>query len=398
MVHERYRQTVGRRHIINQCAHYHSPQYDQNVRNIEHCCHSRLAVLAWKHSKYRYECDAWMQALSRAGQRAVKLQDSLRVVRQNAAHVDELMVWLNDCHILLTAKDKDSIPDDLTVVDALVKEHTVCTSTDRWYIRVERWERWLLDLGSAKPRRGQWSWAVAKTRFVRCCLPLVVLDSSDVDDELLHSSDTTKDRWWCCIGAVVQEFHEELLAKTVEVETLLKSLPASTTTMKGGRSPRTTPGRPSTAHNGPHSASVAANAVALQRKWTTISRMSCERNKKLHDMYNRLLEVRSQRHHLRARLMSQTCHVSLNCDSKTSRYLTVAVNWQSWQTSLSLETCLLRRDLFIGRRLRVRGIRRCLTCCSIYWSTTRVRHRKLTKRNSNTRINVSLSLVTSDLL
>jgi len=46
MVHERYRQTVGRRHIINQCAHYHSPQYDQNVRNIEHCCHSRLAVLA----------------------------------------------------------------------------------------------------------------------------------------------------------------------------------------------------------------------------------------------------------------------------------------------------------------------------------------------------------------
>ena len=68
-----------------------------------------------------------MQTLSRAGQRAVKLQDSLRVVRQNAAHVDELMVWLNDCHILLTAKDKDSIPDDLTVVDALVKEHTVCT-------------------------------------------------------------------------------------------------------------------------------------------------------------------------------------------------------------------------------------------------------------------------------
>jgi len=75
-------------------------------------------------SLYYYRC-VWMQALSRAGQRAAKLQDSLRAVRKNAAQVDELMVWLNDCYVLLTAKDKDSIPDDLTVVDALVKEHTV---------------------------------------------------------------------------------------------------------------------------------------------------------------------------------------------------------------------------------------------------------------------------------
>lgn len=63
--------------------------------------------------------------LSRAGQRAAKLQDSLRVVRQNAAHVDELMDWLSDCYTLLTAKDKDSIPEDLTVVDALLHEHAV---------------------------------------------------------------------------------------------------------------------------------------------------------------------------------------------------------------------------------------------------------------------------------
>lgn len=66
-----------------------------------------------------------MQTVSRAAQRAAKLHDSLRVVRQNAALVDELTVWLNDCYVLLTTKDKDSIPDDLTVVDALVKEHAV---------------------------------------------------------------------------------------------------------------------------------------------------------------------------------------------------------------------------------------------------------------------------------
>ena len=70
-------------------------------------------------------CDDWTQAVSRAGQRAIKLHDSLQLVRKNAAHVEELMIWLNDCHTLLTAKDKDSIPDDLTVVEALLKEHTV---------------------------------------------------------------------------------------------------------------------------------------------------------------------------------------------------------------------------------------------------------------------------------
>jgi len=75
----------------------------------------------------KYNCDSWLQAFSRAAQRAAKLQDALRVVRTKAAHVDELMVWVNDCYILLTAKDRDSIPDDLTVVDALVKEHTVPT-------------------------------------------------------------------------------------------------------------------------------------------------------------------------------------------------------------------------------------------------------------------------------
>ena len=48
-------------------------------------------------------------------------------MRKNAAHVEELVSWLSDCYTLLMAKDKDSIPDDLTVVDALLKEHMVCT-------------------------------------------------------------------------------------------------------------------------------------------------------------------------------------------------------------------------------------------------------------------------------
>ena len=95
-----------------------------------------------------------------------------------------------------------------------------------------------------------------------------------------------------------QEFHEELLAKKLEVEKLLKSLPTSSSssaTKSGRRTPtRTTPGRQPGHRNSPTAASqatVAANAAVLQRKWTTVSRMSSERNKKLLDMHNRLLEV-----------------------------------------------------------------------------------------------------------
>ena len=66
-----------------------------------------------------------MQTLSRSSQRAEKLHETLRAVRTNAAMVEEMMVWLIDCHALLTAKEKDSIPDDLTVVDELVKEQRV---------------------------------------------------------------------------------------------------------------------------------------------------------------------------------------------------------------------------------------------------------------------------------
>jgi len=94
----------------------------------------------------------------------------------------------------------------------------------------------------------------------------------------------------------MQELHDELLARTGEVEKLLRSLPVSSVKSAGGRSARgSTPARPSTAsHN--DSLSVATSAAALQRRWTTVSRMSAERNKKLLDMYNRLLEVMYRRH------------------------------------------------------------------------------------------------------
>jgi len=65
------------------------------------------------------------QAVGRSNQRAHRLQDALRNIRGNTVLLDELVAWLADSHALLSAKSKDSIPEDITVVEALVKEHTV---------------------------------------------------------------------------------------------------------------------------------------------------------------------------------------------------------------------------------------------------------------------------------
>lgn len=46
-------------------------------------------------------------------------------MRGNAALLEDLLTWLTEAHALLTAKEKDPIPDDLTVVEVLVKEHLV---------------------------------------------------------------------------------------------------------------------------------------------------------------------------------------------------------------------------------------------------------------------------------
>ena len=66
-----------------------------------------------------------LQALNRSNQRSIRLQEALRSIRGNAALLEDLLAWLTEAQALLTAKEKDPIPEDLTVVEALVKEHLV---------------------------------------------------------------------------------------------------------------------------------------------------------------------------------------------------------------------------------------------------------------------------------
>ncbi|XP_041374834.1 LOW QUALITY PROTEIN: microtubule-actin cross-linking factor 1-like [Gigantopelta aegis] len=65
----------------------------------------------------------WDQLLLRAKNRAARLQDALRNIQGNAALLEELLAWLTDAQALLATKERDPIPDDLKVVETLLKEH-----------------------------------------------------------------------------------------------------------------------------------------------------------------------------------------------------------------------------------------------------------------------------------
>ncbi|XP_052813001.1 microtubule-actin cross-linking factor 1, isoforms 1/2/3/4/5-like isoform X2 [Mya arenaria] len=66
----------------------------------------------------------WDQLLQRAKSREQRLQEALRGIQGNAALVEELLSWLTEAQVLLVTKEKDPIPDDLSVVETLCKEHS----------------------------------------------------------------------------------------------------------------------------------------------------------------------------------------------------------------------------------------------------------------------------------
>ncbi|XP_059145968.1 microtubule-actin cross-linking factor 1, isoforms 6/7-like isoform X2 [Physella acuta] len=65
----------------------------------------------------------WDQLLQRASNRGQRLQEALHNIQGNAALLEELLAWLTDAQALLATKERDPIPDDLKVVETLLKEH-----------------------------------------------------------------------------------------------------------------------------------------------------------------------------------------------------------------------------------------------------------------------------------
>ncbi|KAK6172103.1 hypothetical protein SNE40_018056 [Patella caerulea] len=65
----------------------------------------------------------WDQLIQRAKSRADRLQEALRNIQGNAALLEELLSWLTDAQSLLATKERDPLPEDLKVVETLLKEH-----------------------------------------------------------------------------------------------------------------------------------------------------------------------------------------------------------------------------------------------------------------------------------
>ncbi|CAD5120159.1 DgyrCDS8736 [Dimorphilus gyrociliatus] len=93
---------------------------DMTIRILENCHPNAVRCI-----KYFLTITStrWDQAISRCAQRSSRLQEALRAVRGNAAIVAELLAWVSETQTFLATKEKDTIPQDLTVVEALLKEH-----------------------------------------------------------------------------------------------------------------------------------------------------------------------------------------------------------------------------------------------------------------------------------
>ena len=58
-------------------------------------------------------------------QRQRRLTEALTSARQNNALLDEMLAWLNGAEVKLTDVDREPIPQDLQVIQDLIKEHQV---------------------------------------------------------------------------------------------------------------------------------------------------------------------------------------------------------------------------------------------------------------------------------
>lgn len=65
----------------------------------------------------------WDEVNSWAGQRDDKLAEHLSTLRDNAKLLEELLAWLIGAEATLRASDSQPIPQDLAVVEELIRDH-----------------------------------------------------------------------------------------------------------------------------------------------------------------------------------------------------------------------------------------------------------------------------------
>lgn len=68
----------------------------------------------------------FVQLLERSRARRKRLEDALDDIQGNISLLEDLIAYLSDAEVLLLTKEEDETPEDMSLVEDLLKQHMVC--------------------------------------------------------------------------------------------------------------------------------------------------------------------------------------------------------------------------------------------------------------------------------
>lgn len=84
-----------------------------------------IQSLAWLAPHLHEALCVCLQVSKMVRQKQQMARDAIQSIHGKAAMMEDLMAWISEALALLASKENNSIPDDLTTADALLKEHLV---------------------------------------------------------------------------------------------------------------------------------------------------------------------------------------------------------------------------------------------------------------------------------
>ena len=64
--------------------------------------------------------------MERSRARRKRLEDALDDIQGNISLLEDLIAYLSDAEVLLLTKEEDETPEDMSLVEDLLKQHMVC--------------------------------------------------------------------------------------------------------------------------------------------------------------------------------------------------------------------------------------------------------------------------------
>ena len=74
---------------------------------------------------YGYLVCIYLQLLERSRSRRKRLEDALDDIHGSISLLEDLLTYLSDAEVLLLTKEEDETPEDMSLVEDLLKQHMV---------------------------------------------------------------------------------------------------------------------------------------------------------------------------------------------------------------------------------------------------------------------------------